>query len=262
MNISFGSNITGYKVRRQRFGVFSLIFVLLSGVSFTATGIFAINSSKIDPAWTRISGEVVGSSSRTDSDGSTNYTPIIQYLVNGKSYKITSRSGSSSYPNIGDKREVAYNPNRPDQAKVVEGVIIQALLWLSSAIGIGLLILAPFFFVRSLQRSNKIKNLMQTGQKLQGVLVDIQAVSNSKNSNNYKIVVSAADNTGTVQNYVSDALSGIGGLVMADFKNTPIPIDVYVDPSNPSNYYVDISNVPNLTPERITELIKSASPHS
>lgn len=248
--------MTNFKVRRQKFGIFSLISLLLFGAIFTVAGVFAIKSSKIDPNWTRISGEVVESSSRID-DGKTIYTPVVQYSANGQIYKVTSSIGSSFYPNIGDKREVAYNPTRPEQAKVVEGAGTQAFLWLFPAIGFGVLVLAPVLFVRSLRRSNKIKSLMQTGQKLQGVLVDIQSAGRSNNKNTYRIVVSATDNTGTVQNYLSDELSGIGGLSMADFRKNPIPIDVYIDPTNSQNYYVDLSDIPNLTPERIGELIKS-----
>ena len=71
--------------------------------------------------------------------------------------------------------------------------------------------------------------------------------------------MSATDNTGVVQNYVSDSLNGVAGLAMADFQNNPILIDVYVDLINPQNYYVDISDIPNLTPQRISELIQAAS---
>ncbi|MGI9027318.1 MAG: DUF3592 domain-containing protein [Candidatus Saccharimonadales bacterium] len=257
MNISFNSQATSLKVKRQTFGVFSLIFLLLFGAVFAGAGIFAINNSKIDSEWTRTTGEVVDSSSSI-SDGSTTYTPIVQYKVNGQSYKVTSSTGSSFYPNIGDTREIAYNPNRPDQAKVAEGAGSQALLWLFPAIGIGVLVLAPILFVRSMQRSNKINSLMQSGYKLSGVLVDIQTTNSNDTNNTYKIVVAATDNAGAVQNYVSDSLTGIGGLAMADFRTTPIPIDVYIDPSNAQNYYVDVSDIPNLTPQRIGELLKSA----
>lgn len=244
------------KVRRQKFGISSLIFLILFGAVFAGAGIFAISNTKIDPSWTRVSGQVVDSSSRI-SDGSTTYTPIVQYSANGQTYKVTSSASSSFYPNIGDKREIAYNPNRPDQAKVVEGTGITVFLWLLPVVGIGILVLAPILFIRSLHRSNKINDLKQTGQKLQGILVDVQSIG-SGNNNVYKIVVSATDNNGTVQNYISDELSGIGGLAMADFRKSPIPIDVYIDPANSQNYYVDISDIPNLTPGRIAELVKSA----
>lgn len=107
---------------------------------------------------------------------------------------------------------------------------------------------------------------MQTGQKLQGVIVDIM-LDNSHNSGStgmnvantrYKIVVAASRSNGSVENYVSDSLSGIAGLAMADFKSHPIPIDVYIDPIDSTKYYVDISEIPNLSAERITSLIGAA----
>lgn len=220
-------------------------------------GIVAINSSRIDDGWTRVTGEVVDSTSRIN-DGSTTYSPIIKYDVDGRTYQATGTIGTSSRPAIGAQKEVAYNPAQPDQAKVVESGALRWLLYLFPLIGIASLIIAPFLFIRSLRRGGKIKNLMQSGQKLQGVLVDVQTGGSSRNGN-YKIVVSAVDGSGAVQNYISDPLAGIGGLAMADFRNTPIPIDVYIDPANPQNYYVDIADIPNLTPERIGELIKSAA---
>ena len=113
-------------------------------------------------------------------------------------------------------------------------------------------------FVKSILRTRNIDKLVSGGHKLQGVLVDLQT-QQSKNGATYQIVVAATGRSGTVQNYVSDPLSGVGGLAMADFQNNPIPIDVYVDPSNPKHYYVDISDIPNLTPERISQLVKMAA---
>lgn len=259
MNIGFNSNMlgNGFRVKRQKFGVGSLIFLLLFGGVFAGAGFFAINSSRIDSNWQRTSGEVIDSSSRV-SDGSTTYTPVVKYSVNGQEYQTTSSFSSSFAPAIGEKREVAYNPVQPSQAKIVEGAGTTWWLWLFPVIGVGILVIAPISFIRSLKRSSAINNLVQTGQKLQGVLTDIQSTGGNNNGS-YKIVVSATDNAGTVQNYVSDSLNGVAGLALADFHNNPIPIDVYIDPINPHNYYVDISDIPNLTPERITQLIQSAT---
>lgn len=258
MNIGFNSNMaTGFKTRRQKFGVGSLIFLVLFGAIFTGAGVAALKQTKIDPSWTRVTGEVVDLSSHT-SDGSTTYSPIVKYEVNGRSYRVASSISTSSYPSIGEKREIAYNPSRPDQSKVVEGAGSTWWLYLFPAVGIACLVIAPVSFIRSVKRSGNINRLMQSGQKLQGILVDVQS-EGSNNNSGYKIVVSATDTSGTVQNYVSDSLAGIGGVAMADFRNNPIPIDVYVDPANPQNYYIDVANIPNLTPERIGELIKFAT---
>lgn len=258
MKIQLNSNMfgNGFKAKRQKFGVGSLIFLLLFGAVFAGVSLFIINGMRIDPSWTQISGEVVDTTSKV-SDGSTTYSAVVEYSVNGQEYRATSSSSSSFAPTIGEKREVAYNPAQPNQAKVVEGATA-GLLWLFPIIGVAILVIAPIAFIRSLKRSSAINNLMQTGLKLQGILTDIQSTSGNNNSS-YKIVVSATDNTGTVQNYVSDSVGGIGGLAMADFRTNPIPIDVYIDSANPQNYYVDIADIPNLTPERIAELVQSAT---
>lgn len=245
------------KVRRKKFGIGSLIFMLLFGAVFTGAGFFALNSSRIDPDWTTVSGEVVDSSSRT-RDGSTVYSPIVAYEVDGQTHRVTSNISSAGSPKIGASREVAYNPANPGQAKLVESARTQWFLYAFPLIGIALLAGSPFLFIRSWRRSNAIKKLLQDGQKIQGVVVDVQS-QGSSNRSKYKIVVSAADTSGNVKNYVSDSLTGIGGLAMMDFRQNPIPMDVYIDPADPKIYYVDISDVPNLTPERIGELIKSAT---
>ena len=247
-------------VRRRKFGAGTLLYLFIFGVMFTGGGLFALQSNKVDPSWTKTTGQIVDTSSRTRDD-STTYSPVITYEVQGQSYRVLSNSGSSSYPTIGAEREVAYNPARPDQSKVVETASTQGFLYLFPALGILVMIAAPVAFVISRKRSHAITRLVQSGQKLPGVLVDIQTTgsSNSSDSNNFTITVAAADPSGAVHNYVSDSLGGVGGLAMADFRNSPISIDVYVDPTNPQNYYVDISDVPNLTPERIVALIKSAA---
>jgi len=74
----------------------------------------------------------------------------------------------------------------------------------------------------------------------------------------YNLIVSASYN-GVVNNYISDSLNGVAGLAMSDFNNNPISIDVYINPLNPEEYYVDISDIPTLTPDRIIELIKKTT---
>lgn len=258
MNIplNLGLLSRGFKTKRQAFGVGSLIFLLVFGIGFTAAGYFAIRSSIIDPSWQRISGTVVDSSKNVD-DSSTTYAAIVSYSVNGMTYQVMSSSGSSFAPTIGDTREVAFNPNQPSQAKVAESPGTTIWLWLFPVIGVFLIILAPILFIRSVNRSRTIRNLRITGQKLSGVIVDVQSMGG--NNSTYKIVVAATNNNGVVQNYISDAIGGIGSIAMADFQKNPIPIDVYVDLIDPKRYYVDISEIPNLTPQRISELIHEAT---
>lgn len=257
MQISTNTFQNFRQVKRHKFGVTNLIFLMIFGLSFSGAGILVFKSLQVDDSWARVQGRVVDASSRI-SDGSTLYAAVVEYEANGSKHKITSGSSSSAYPSIGSTREVAYDPARPNNAKVIEGKGMQALFLLFPAIGALSLILAPILFIRSMRRDSRIKQLQTKGQKLQGVLVDIKSTGGD-NSNTYQIEVSATNAAGVVHNYVSDNLTGVAGLAMADFRSNPIPIDVYVDPGNPENYYVDISDIPNLTPERIAELIRSAA---
>lgn len=256
MQISSSDLSGSHNVKRQKFGISAFVFLMLFGALFGGAGLFALKSAQIDESWSRTQGKVVDVSSRI-SDGSTMHTAVVEYKVDGSSHRVTAGSSSSVYPSIGSVREVAYDPAHPNNAKVAEGWGIKTLLWAFPVIGLFCIILAPILFSRSLRRSARIEQLMRTGQRLQGVLVDIQSTGNDNNTNTYKITVSAADSTGVVSNYTSDKLGGVAGLAMADFRNNPIPVDVYVDATNPEHYYVDISDIPNLTPQRINELIQS-----
>lgn len=253
----FNLNQTTLKVRRQKFGIPSLIFLLVFGGLFTGAGVLILNANRVDPDWKVVTGEIVDVSSSI-SDGSTIYTPIVEYKVSDRVYKITGGISSSAYPDIGTKREVAYNPERPDQSKVIETLRTQWFVYLFPAVGLICLIGAPYAYFRTMRRSNHIKRLLENGLKIQGVITDMKSQSN-KDSGTYVIVVSAPDPSGIVQNYVSDPLTGIGGLAMADFRNNPIPVDVFIDPANYDDYYVDVTDIPNLTPERILDLIKMAT---
>src|SRR4051812_16299500 len=103
MNISINPQLVGLlnpKVRRQSFGISSLLMLLVVGAAFTAIGLGATRLNKIDPAWIKVSGQIVDSKSNVSS-GSSTYAPVVQYQVNGQKYRVVSRTSSSSYPNIG-----------------------------------------------------------------------------------------------------------------------------------------------------------------
>lgn len=258
MKISINNNMPTMGVKRRKFGIWSLISSVIIGGIMIAAGFLMINTSKINPSWIQISGKVVRNNTRFSTGKSgTMYTPVIEYEVNGQKYEAISSTSSSQSSTLNSQKEVAYDPTNPSNSKVVSGSAVK-LFYLIPLFGLFAITFAIVAFVRSSKKSSEIKNLLQTGQKLQGVLVDIlnQNVTGADGSS-YKIVVSATNPSGIVQNYTSDILYGLGGLGMIDYKTNPVPIDVYIDPTNPTNYTVDVSNIPNLTPDRIRELITS-----
>jgi len=244
----------------------ALVLFLLAGIVFFGAGLFAVMDTKIDRNWIKTSAEVVDFfKNRSAGKRGGLDRPVYEYSVDGRSYRITSNIGSQFNPAVGERGEVAYNPDRPDQAKVVESAGSWLFLLMFPLVGISFLIIGPVLFVRSLRRSKHISDLIRTGQKLEGILVEVQPANginvqsgNKKTRGMYKVLVSATDRAGIVQNYISDPVINIGGLAMVDFRNDPILIDVYVNLTNSQDYYVDISDLPNLTSQRVSELAQLA----
>ncbi len=257
MQFSYNSNIAqnfSSKPKRRKFGVSSLLIMVFIGVVCIAIGVFMLQSTKIDPSWVHTNGKVTSAVPvRTSNSSSMTYAPIISYTVAGQSYSVTSSTSSSIMPATGSTREVAYDPAMPANAMAVDGTTVKVLLYIFPAIGVLFVIAAPIAFVRGIRRSHDISSLQTSGIKTTGVITEFGGGNNSE----YFVVVTATDASGGVRNFKSDPMAGIGGLAMADFRSHPIPVDVYVDPSNSDNYYVDISDLPNLTPERIASMVRS-----
>ena len=261
------------KPKRATFGVGGLIITTIVGILFVFIGIFAINILKPDPTWLTVQGKVVSitqsvssASSTSSSSNSAMYSPVVQYTVGGVNYTLTSGESSSQSPTIGDSAEVLYNPASPAQAKVKQSAIFSILVWLFPVVGVIVFVAGIFGFIRSRKRTARIQNLLSSGVKVQGIVSEVSArqsnntgvSSNDNSSVSYIIRVSATNLSGVVQTYTSDSVVGFGALALADFRTTPIAIDVYLDPSDATNYYVDISEIPNLTPARIAEMVASA----
>jgi hypothetical protein len=134
MNLSLGSNALNFKAHRSKFGFGSMLFLLVFGGAFLGTGILLFKSNHADPSWTKISGHITAVSSHI-SDGANQYSPVVTYAVNGQSYTVASSVSSSSYPALGQAREVAYNPAHPGQAKVIESGGAMWFLYVAMAIG-------------------------------------------------------------------------------------------------------------------------------
>lgn len=250
-----------FKIKRQKTGLGSLVIFLGMGVVFIVPGYAIYSSSQPDPNWVKVEGSVIGNSSSI-SDGSTMYTPIVEYTAQGRKLQTTANMSSSSPAQIGGKREVSYDPTQPHVAKVTSSGMELLFVALFPIIGVLIIVIGLVSFVRSVKRTNEIKHLMNSGFKLQGIVTDIRASSVSRNNKSSSIVVvSAVDHTGAVRHFGSDALTGINRIALSGFQNDPIPVDVYIDMNSTEKYYVDIDDLPDLTSDKIAELLKGvASP--
>lgn len=99
----------------------------------------------------------------------TTYPAIIEYEVDGRTYRITANTSSSVKPEIGKRETVHYNPDDPDEAYTGKGLGISSAVILGPGIlfaGVGVFIM--IFVPLSIKRAEKTRQeeieIMSRGQ--------------------------------------------------------------------------------------------------
>jgi len=255
-NTSIG---TIFKARRSGFGVGTLAFMLLFGVIFIGVSFVFIRDDLRSLGWMAVEGTVAEVAQSTDSEGDTMYRPTISYSVDGQTYSVTTDYSSSQSYDVGSRQTIHYNPETPSDG-VLRTNGIGYFIYLFPIVGFSVIIGAIIGFIRDRRRTGQINQLKRSGTKIQGVITDVQSTSGSNGrSNSSQITVSATDGSGRVRHFVSDSMSGLGIVGLADYQTKPVAIDVYLDPTNPEAYYVDLDDIPEISPERITDLLQMAT---
>jgi hypothetical protein len=104
----------------------SLTLVAIAGIIFITSSLFAYNLNRIDSDWVKTQGTVI---------------EAVRYgRVNKTQWTLTVETTGSSIsdPKIGDKQEIAYNVNHPEQSKLIDDGIfekVSALLLLLLGLG-------------------------------------------------------------------------------------------------------------------------------
>ncbi len=253
-NIPIGNT---FKAKRANFGVGSFIFLLIFGIIFIGVSWLFVADDFRSSKWPSIDGTVTNVTRSTDSDGDVSYRPTVSYTIDGNTY-TTARSYSSSQSySVGTPQAVRYNPDNPSDA-VIGTHGSGFFVYLFPLVGLGIIILAIVLFIRNIRRTGQINSLKQTGVKLQGIVTGIGS-NGSTNNGTAQIIVSATGPDGQVHHYKSDAINGLNIMGIADYQTKPVAIDVYINPTNPELYYVDLDDIPDITPERITELLSNVA---
>ena len=274
-----GINMGSTKPKRKSFGIGGLLILIVIAVILIIFGGFLIQRSIQTKDWPTTAGIVTEVSRSTDSDGDTNYTPILEYKVDGKSF-TTSGSGSNTPVSIGASQTVRYNPDNPSDGSVdsVAGAIFGYIL---PIVGIIMIIAGVVSFLSSRKRTEQINTLKSRGTKDQGIVTNLEQHMNTNNSNrnrynngnrmsNYsvnrndsanqqtRVTVTAPNSTGGTTEYVSDWVSG-NTMGLSNYQQQAVAMDVYIDPTNASNYFVEVDNLPQLAASRIVDMLKTAS---
>ncbi len=256
---SFGSTIFG-RPRRQRFSLGGMLFTVVFGVVFVGIGTWVLTqATQISPDWVRVQGEVTDAQS-SRGDSTIQYSPVISYEVDGMIYEVLGGYTSSTRPAIGQAYEVAYNPADPSNAKPIHTLGVTWWLWPFPILGVLIAFAGVWAYMKGLRRGSVINHLKATGLKVEGVAVGTESstMRRTGQATALRLVVAATDNQGTVRQYVSDPLDGASSLLVEDFKTNPVAVDVYIDPQDPERYYVDIDDIPQLSTDRIKQLLEQA----
>lgn len=227
-----------FSVGRWVFLVMGAIFLVMALVSFNNTSSFLSEA-------VRTHGTVVGFEESIVDKGTT-YKPVVVFLTEAhKPVKFISRSGSGR-PSVseGDTVDVLYSPSEPDSAQL-DGFFE---LWGGAVVfaGFG----APFFLIGAgLYFSGRSKRRKRANLEKDGraVLATFQSVDRNysfsvNDKNPFVIVCQWLDpETGLVHLFESEDLW---------FDPSPYlqreTISVMIEPSNPLNYYMDISFLPRM----------------
>jgi hypothetical protein len=145
---------------RKKIGYWLLVGL---GLVFAGSSVFLIVQGRVDGDWERVSAEILDVSRRfdehCDSDGfdcrtDVSYAPTVRYVVDGQIIVHASREYSSVQYVAGKTTEVAYNPDKPDEARLVESA---DRLKIMGYIFAGLAAIILFFGVKGLVRGNPRK---------------------------------------------------------------------------------------------------------
>jgi hypothetical protein len=242
------------KARRNKFGLGTAIFVAAAGVLFTGVSYLFLADDIKSREWPSAPAVVTVVNRSTNSDGDQMYRPTVEYEVGGVTYQKTSPSSSSSAVSVGDERTIRYNPDSPS-----EGVIAMSgadwFIILFPIVGIGLILGSIVGFIKSVRRGKTINSLKQSGLKLQGIVTNVEQ---SSQRGSVIITVTAQEHAGQVRSFQSDSVSG-NTFTLLKYQQQPIAMDVYVDPSDPTNYYVDLDDVPEMDATQLSNLLKLAT---
>lgn len=242
--------------RRFQFKFIHLIALFTLGLLLIFSTIYLNQSLHTKPGWNKTQGIITDYRLlSTSRNGRISYKPTVKYRVEGKDYYVIPSWSSNDKPEIGSTKIVAYNPSNPVEARVVGKL---GFFWYAVAgLGLALIIVSPYSYYKSRKRDSIIKSLINTGTSTKGVVTELCEEVSGDNTY-YSVIVSASDPTGTVRSYRSDKFTGSSDIKLIDLKQTPIVVDVILDSSDPEKYYVDISDLPTITTDRLNTIINNA----
>ncbi len=136
------------QIVRNREGNFAVrLIIILAGLAFIGAGCFILlGRTNISKNYKKAEGKIVGLEPHhmnlptVEAERSKNkYAPIIEYVVDGKSYRVVTNEYKSARvikPKVGRKVTIYYDPQRPERAFIASttNFMIVGILFLSGVL--------------------------------------------------------------------------------------------------------------------------------
>jgi|GEM_PF-4558544 len=219
------------------------IFVVLFGISITILGFYLLQKGFIvKNTFLKTTGKVynviIEHDYSTEIANTQEYLQIEFPLPSGEKIKFTNDYSRENIKyKIGDTLPIYYNPQNPQNAYVADYRFLLLPGGVSLFVGVVLVIFAGQFVVKNFSRKKIIAKIKQTGIKIQTKLIEVKQDANTTIMEKHPYIISVEMNDGKI--IYSDQLWNPN---FEKLKPGEL-IDVYFDPQNPDDYYIDIESL-------------------
>jgi hypothetical protein len=223
-------------MKRGRIKKTAIIMIGIGLCLFIPTLFFAYEYFDIRTNGTQVSGVITDINQRRDASGITTYRPVISYVGEAGTTEqyIPPRSSHIRNYQIGDTRELFVY-----QEKIVEGSLIEALWPLVSfgVLSLIFIVIGSLWYRKHRQPLRKHEYLKRTGKRIQTHFIRSEQTK-YKRFNRYGTILFFKEDTGD-RIFQSNPIFADLFLSWLETHN----FDVYVDPSDSSQYYIDIEKL-------------------
>ncbi len=216
------------------------VFIVFLGMTIFWLGIYITKESyRVKDTFSKTTGTIYNIIIEKDygSDVLTTmeYPQIEFALPNGEKTKFTADYSRENVKyKTGDQIEIYYNPQKPSEARIADyrALIIPGIITIF--IGVVFIIFAGQYVIRYFSRKKIILELKTTGIKIQAPFIEAKKDYDSAimNKNPFIVRVQMEDGSSLfserIWNFDPESLK------------TGQMIDVYFDPKDKSNYYIDL----------------------
>lgn len=220
------------------FLVLGVVFLVVAVVTFVLTLRFVAGAE-------RVTGTVTDVSRETDSEGEVLFYPVVRFTTaEGRTLEFRSSTGSSSPPQPGDRVEVLYDPDDPQDARLSGFFDVWLLPIVFGFIGV----VASTVSLVAIRRTRGLSKADAEGLRAHGLRVEGNSPRvvycddvDVQGSSPFRVEVDVRDPT---RDEVRVLRSEYVWFDPAPYLEGRDAVDVYLDPKRPERYLVDLSFLP------------------